>query len=125
MGRNLSCVVSSISKILYRSENVLLKREELVSSNVNLVTGLEGSCDNALLGLDGEVDLVDGSKNLVDLADRSLENVLVANVVVMGVMSVAPYFVLEIDRGVEVRNLRIHGFANHLAFASMHDSSHL
>lgn len=35
------------------------------------------------------------------------------------------YLVLQIDGGVEVRNLGVDRFANHLAFTSMHDSTHL
>jgi hypothetical protein len=53
-------------------QNVLLKWKKLVSSNIDLVARLEGCRDNALLRLDGEVDLVDGTENFVDLADRSL-----------------------------------------------------
>jgi hypothetical protein len=53
-------------------ENVLLKRKKLVSSNVDLVARLEGCRNNALLRLDGEVDLVNGTENFVDLANRGL-----------------------------------------------------
>lgn len=51
---------------------ILLQWKKLVSANVDLVTGLEGGRDNALLGFDGEVHLVDGTQDLVDLADRRL-----------------------------------------------------
>jgi hypothetical protein len=53
-------------------KNVLLQREQLVAADEDLVTGLERGRDNALLGLDGEVHLVDGSENFVDLANGSL-----------------------------------------------------
>lgn len=52
--------------------NVLLQREELVTADEDLVTRLEGGCDNALLGLDGEVHLVDGTEDLVNLTDLGL-----------------------------------------------------
>lgn len=39
--------------------DILLERQELVTTDEDLVTGLERGCDNAVLGLDGEVDLVD------------------------------------------------------------------
>lgn len=39
--------------------NILLQGKQLVTANENLVTGLEGGCDNTVLGLDGEVNLVD------------------------------------------------------------------
>jgi hypothetical protein len=53
-------------------QNVLLKRKKLVSSNVDLVARLEGCRNNALLRLDGKVDLVNGTENFVDLANRGL-----------------------------------------------------
>jgi hypothetical protein len=53
-------------------QNVLLKRKKLISSDVDLVARLEGCRDNALLRLDGEVDLVDGPENFVDLTNRGL-----------------------------------------------------
>jgi hypothetical protein len=53
-------------------QHILLERKQLVTGNENLVTSLEGSSDNTLLGLHGEVHLVDGAENLVDLADGSL-----------------------------------------------------
>ena len=107
-------------------QNVLLKRKKLVSSNVDLVARLKGCRNNALLRLDGEVDLVDGTENFVDLANRGLMK-RVSHLSLrqeVGCKSM-PYFVLEVDRGVEVRNLGIHGFANHLALASVHKSTHL
>lgn len=39
--------------------NVLLQGKELVTADEDLVARLEGSRDNALLRLDGEVHLVD------------------------------------------------------------------
>jgi hypothetical protein len=53
-------------------QHILLQREQLVTADEDLVTRLERGSDNALLGLDGEVHLVDGTQNLVDLADGSL-----------------------------------------------------
>ena len=35
------------------------------------------------------------------------------------------YLVLEVDWGVEVGNLWVDRFANHLALASVHDGTHL
>lgn len=52
--------------------NILLKRKKLVSSNVELVAGLERSGDDSLLGLDGEVNLVDRAQNFINLSNRSL-----------------------------------------------------
>jgi len=46
---------------LKRDYNVLLQRQELVTADENLVTRLERGCDNALLRLNGEVHLVDGT----------------------------------------------------------------
>jgi len=51
---------------------ILLQRKQLITANKHLVAGLERSCDNSLLGLDGEVHLVDRTQNLVDLADGRL-----------------------------------------------------
>ena len=59
--------------------NVLLQREELVTADEDLVTRLEGSRDNALLGLDGEVHLVDGTEDLVNLTDLGLLRELVSS----------------------------------------------
>lgn len=52
--------------------NILLQGKQLVTTNEHLVAGLEGGCDNTILGLDGEVDLVDRAEDLVDLANGSL-----------------------------------------------------
>jgi hypothetical protein len=83
----------------------LLDRKELITTNIDLVAGLEGRRDDPFLGLDGEVYLVDRAENFVDLANGCL--------------------VLQVDGGVEVRNLGVDRFANHLAFTSMHESAHL
>lgn len=40
-------------------------------------------------------------------------------------MSGRSYLVLEVYRSVEVRNLRVGGFANDFTLASVHDSAHL
>lgn len=64
--------------------NILLQRKKLVAADVDLVTSLERSRDNAFLRLHGEVDLVDGAKNLIDLTDRGLRASLVSNGVVSG-----------------------------------------
>ena len=45
--------------ITYREE--LLKRKQLISTNVELVPGLERGCLNAFLALHGEIDLINGS----------------------------------------------------------------
>ena len=56
--------------------NLLLQRKKLVATNEDLVTGLERSRDNSFLGLDGEVDLVDRTEDLIDLSDRGLRQIL-------------------------------------------------
>ena len=53
--------------------SVPLERQELVTADEELVAVLEGSCDDTLLGLDGEVDLVDGAEDLVNFADSGLD----------------------------------------------------
>ena len=83
----------------------LLEGEELVAANVDLVARLEAGGVDAVAGLDGEVDLVQRAEDLVDLADLRL--------------------VLEEDRGVEVGNLGVDGFADHLALGSVHEGAHL
>ena len=83
----------------------LLEGEELVAANVDLVAGLEAGGVDAVAGLDGEVDLVQRAEDLVDLADLRL--------------------VLEEDRGVEVGDLGVDGFADHLALGSVHEGAHL
>ena len=52
----------------------LLERKELLAGDVELVANLEGSSLDALGRLDGEVDLVDGTENFVDLANGSLHH---------------------------------------------------
>lgn len=108
--------------------DVLLQGEQLVTADKHLVTGLERSCNNALLGFDGEVDLVDRAQNLIDLADRSLLNISLTpgNATGYNTTTLASaYLVLQVDRGVEVGNLRVDRLADHLALASVHDRSHL
>jgi hypothetical protein len=83
----------------------LLEGKELVAANVDLVASLEAGSVDAVTGLDGEVDLVQRAEDLVDLADLRL--------------------VLEEDRGVEVGDFRVDGGADHLAFGSVHESTHL
>ena len=87
------------------ARDVPLEGKELVAANVELVAVLEGSSNDTLLGLDGEVDLVDGAEDLVDFADSSL--------------------VLKVDGGVEVRNLYVGRSADHFAFGSVHEGAHL
>lgn len=60
-------------------KNVLLQREELVTANEDLVASLEGFALNTLGGLDGEVDLVDRSEDLVNLTDLGLLRELVSS----------------------------------------------
>ena len=83
----------------------LLEGEELVAANVDLVASLEAGGVDAITGLDGEVDLVQRAEDLVDLADLRL--------------------VLEENRGVEVGDLGVDGFADHLALGSVHEGAHL
>ena len=82
----------------------LLEGEELVAANVDLVASLEAGGVDAITGLDGEVDLVQRAEDLVDLADLRL--------------------VLEEDRGVEVRDFRVDGGADHLALGGVHEGAH-
>lgn len=70
LGRNLESKLAAFRQ--WVKNRILLQREELVASNVHLIARLEGGCDNAFLGLDGKVHLVDGTENLIDLANRSL-----------------------------------------------------
>lgn len=79
----------------------LLERQKLVASNVELVAILERSRLDALLRLDGEEDLVEWAKDLVDFADGRL--------------------VLEVDWGVKVGDLHVDRFADHLAFGCVHE----
>jgi len=79
----------------------LLKWEKLIASDVELVAGFEGGCLDAFSRLDGEVNLIDRSQNLVNLADGCL--------------------VLEVDRCVEVGDLSVNRFANNLPFASVQE----
>ena len=53
--------------------SVPLERQELVTADEELVAVLERSCDDTLLGLDSEVDLVDGAEDLVNFADSGLD----------------------------------------------------
>ena len=59
---------------------------------------------DALLRLDGEVDLVQGTQDLVDLADLGL--------------------VLEVDGGVEVGDFGVDGAADQLAFGGVQEFTH-
>lgn len=72
MGRNLESQLARVHKDANKRCNILLQGKKLISTNVDLVTGLEGSSDNTVLGLDGEVDLVDRAKDFIDLADLGL-----------------------------------------------------
>jgi len=56
------------------------------------------------LRLDSEEDLVERSEDLVDFADGRL--------------------VLEVDRGVEVRDLGVGGCADHLALGRVEEGAH-
>lgn len=78
--------------------------QELVAANVELVAGLEGLGLDAFLGLDGEVDLVQGTADLVDLADGCL--------------------VLEIDGRVEVGNFGVDRLAEHLVLDLVDEFAH-
>lgn len=82
----------------------LLERQQLLGGNVELVALLEGGGLDALGGLDGEEDLVDGAEHLVDFADGRL--------------------VLEEDLGVEVGDFGVDGFADHFAFAGVDELAH-
>lgn len=82
-----------------------LERQELLLGDVEAVAGLEGAGLDALGRLDSEEDLVQGTKDLVDLADGSL--------------------VLEVYRGGKVRDLGVDGLAKHLALARVHKLAHL
>lgn len=64
---------------LREGKDILLQRKELVTTNEDLVASLEGFALNTLGGLNGEVDLVDGSEDLVNLADLGLLQELVSS----------------------------------------------
>lgn len=83
----------------------LLEREELLRADEELVAWLEAGRLDALAGFYGEVYLVDGAEDLVDLADGCL--------------------VLEEDLRVEVRHLGVDALAHHLALAGVHEAAHL
>jgi hypothetical protein len=55
---------------------ILLERQKLVTTNVELVSGLEALCLDPFLGLYGEVHAVDGAKDFVDFANWRLILVL-------------------------------------------------
>lgn len=82
-----------------------LEGEELIGGDKDLVVGLERGGDHAVLELDGEVELVHGAQDLVDLADLRL--------------------VLEVDGGVEVGDLDVGRLADHLALAGVHELTDL
>lgn len=107
--------------------NVLLQGKQLVAADKHLVTGLEGCGDDTLLGLDGEVDLVDRTQDLVDLANGGLLcDVSLRKCDSIGISHFAiAYLVLQIDRSVEVGDLRVDRLADHLALTSVHHRSHL
>lgn len=83
----------------------LLEGEELLAADEELVAGLEAGGLDAVAGLDGKVYLVDGTEDLVHLADGRL--------------------VLEEDLGVEVRDLWVGGLADHLTLAGVHEGAEL
>lgn len=88
-----------------RSEfSVLFQRQQLVSTDVELISGLEGCCDNSVLRFDGEVDLVYRSEDLVDFANSGL--------------------VLKVYRCVEIRDLGVDRFADHLSLACVNERAH-
>lgn len=60
-----------------RLRQELLQWQELLGSDVELVALFEGSGLDALGGLNGEVNLVNGSEDFVDLANGSLQKKLV------------------------------------------------
>ncbi|KAJ3009953.1 hypothetical protein NUW54_g2626 [Trametes sanguinea] len=79
--------------------------EELVPADIHLVALLEAARDHALAHLDGKVDFVDGSEDLVHAADDGL--------------------VLEVNGGVEVGDLvGHHGLAEHLVFYRVEEGAH-
>src|SRR5690242_17773772 len=77
----------------------------LVAANVELVAGLKGLGLDAFLGLDGEIDLVQGAANLVNLADGCL--------------------VLEVDERVEVRDLGVDRLAEDFILDLVDKCAHL
>ena len=79
--------------------------QELVAADVELVAGLEGLGLDAILGLDGEVDLVQGTADFIDFTDGSL--------------------VLEVDGRVEVGNLGVDRLAEHLVLDLVDECAHL
>lgn len=51
----------------------LLKWKQLISTNVELVSGFERGCLDAFSRFDGKVHLIDGPKDLVDFANGCLD----------------------------------------------------
>jgi hypothetical protein len=76
----------------------------------------------AFLGLDGEKDLVQRAEDLVDFADGSLRMRLVTRS--YSRISRRMYLVLEVDGRVEIGNLGVDGFAEHLVLDVVHEFAH-
>jgi hypothetical protein len=83
-----------------------LEGQELVAGDVHLVAFLEAARDHAFTHFDGEVNFVDGTQDLVHLANDRL--------------------VLKINGRVEVGDfVRHERRAEHLILDSMHERAHL
>ncbi len=72
--RSTSCTALLLGRLCqrFRLGQESLDGQQLLARNEHLVFWLERSGHHARVHLDGKVDLVDGSKNLIDLADLRL-----------------------------------------------------
>ncbi len=116
-------IIISTCKGGSQSTLLLVQRQQLVTSNVELVARLERCRHDAFLGFYREVNLVQRSKDLVHLSDGSLCLSLALSRS-YDASSECPYLVFEVYRRIEVRYLRVNRGAHHLAFASMDESAH-
>ena len=103
-------------------KTIPVQRQQLVSSNVELVARLERLGLDAFLGLDREVDLVERTANLVDLANGCLQQCQPLRS--SDCDNYITHLVLEVDRRVEVRDLGVDGLAEHLALDIVNKSTH-
>lgn len=53
--------------------HILLQWQQLVSSDIEFVSGFKGRSHDALLGFNCKMDLIDRSQYFIDFADCSLE----------------------------------------------------
>jgi hypothetical protein len=77
------------------------ERQELVGADVHFIVHLEGFGIHTVIRLDGEVNLVDRTENLLNLANLGL--------------------ILQIDTGIEIRNHDVGKTADHFILSTVHE----